>query len=879
MKRITAIELAILVIAGLVPLLWFHPGYIIANGDNFPIFLNAQKTFSSATNMWSPDYLGYASPVPSYLIYQDFGAFLSYLGLSTGFIQVLLQVLLDIGAGLSMYYFARVIYPDHKNAPFFAAFFYMFNFFIMNFWFNLGFAWLYAFLPLLLALFVSSVNAAYSQDKKASNMRIICLTLVSVVALSVASINPANIVLFILAFAVMGVYLIVKHIKNLKPLLFSLGRIIPIAFLVNLWWIFPMLMAFIFSPQGLNSQVNIAAWSWTHIRASFLNLFWLNGTWGWLPQYVPFYDFYSNPVVLALMFVPFIVAGVALLLKDNKSRFNAYIMFSILIFLFLAKGIHDLQSDPLAQVNLFLYNNISLMSMFREPASKFTFLIMPFLALLIGYSCDRIATVKLNIKPAKLKLARIFVLLFIVGSFVVSSAPIFNLGLTYEPSSSYVQIPQYWFDASNWINNQPGNGRILLSPLDDFYQIPYTWNYSGSDQLLERFFNKPIVSTAAIGGYVTNPNTTADLRQIREAVKFNQKDEFKALLDLLSIKYIIQRNDVVTNITGTSIVSSDDMRSFFHNQPYLKLVKTFGEIEIYEYSEAKSSLFALLPSSLQQTDIHIDTTTILNQEWAFSQQTIPEDWSNGTTNGWITFNSTNLPAPIESIYTIRANFNTTNFSGISDSFNSTNVYIRIAEFDTNSNFISITNGTNSIIGDSNYTFYNMVYEFEPKNDFTHSIQIQFWDNAISSSNCFVQLNSINVTGTVSTSHLKGIENLFGNQAAPVINIKSESPTETVVAVNSTQPFVLATTQILDGFWVANVNGQQIQPMSTYLGLKGFLINQTGQFDVTLVYKPQQWFSYSLIVSGVTVLFLCIAILYLQRTQLKGAYQKIRKPKS
>jgi hypothetical protein len=393
---------------------------------------------------------------------------------------------------------------------------------------------------------------------------------------------------------------------------------------------------------------------------------------------------------------------------------------------------------------------------------------------------------------------------------------------------------------------------------------------------LERFFNKPIVSTAAIGGYVTNPNTTADLRQIREAVKFNQKDEFKALLDLFSIKYIVQRSDVNTTVR-TSLVSYSDMRSFFHSQPYLKLVKTFGELDIYEYTEAKPSLLGLSPSSLQQTNIHIDTTTILNQEWNFSQQN--EGWSNGSTNDWITFNSTKISAPIESTYTISVSFSTTNFSNNSSNFNDTNVYVKTAEFDSNSTLISATTGSNVFIGYSNYPSYNMTYEFEPKNDSTHFIQIQFWDNATLGSNCFVQLNNINVTGTVSTSHLKGIENLFGNQASSVINMKSESPTEIVVAVNSTQPFVLATTQVLDRFWVANVNGQQIQPVSTYLGLKGFMINQTGQFDVTLEYKPQQWFNYSLIVLGVTVLFLCIAIIYLQRTHLKGAYQKIRNPKS
>ena len=66
------------------------------------------------------------------------------------------------------------------------------------------------------------------------------------------------------------------------------------------------------------------------------------------------------------------------------------------------------------------------MSMFREPASKFTLLAIPFLALLIGYAADKIANIKLNVSPKKLKLAKIFVLLFLASSFIVSSLPIFT---------------------------------------------------------------------------------------------------------------------------------------------------------------------------------------------------------------------------------------------------------------------------------------------------------------------------------------------------------------------------------------------------------------------------------------------------------------------
>ena len=94
MKKNTAFQIAILFIAGLVPLLWMNPGYIISNGDSFPIFLNSQKTLDSATYLWSESTMGTAELMPAFLIYQYIGVFFSYLGFSAGIIEILFQLLL-----------------------------------------------------------------------------------------------------------------------------------------------------------------------------------------------------------------------------------------------------------------------------------------------------------------------------------------------------------------------------------------------------------------------------------------------------------------------------------------------------------------------------------------------------------------------------------------------------------------------------------------------------------------------------------------------------------------------------------------------------------------------------------------------------------------
>ena len=244
-----------------------------------------------------------------------------------------------------MYYFSKTIYPELRIAPFVAGFFYMFNIFALTTRQNIGFIWIYAFLPLLLALFAKIVKLTYEKNNKSANKNIIYFSLLSVVAFSFAAINPANVALGLFGIAILALYYLVKYIVNRKqllPLFKSLGKIVGISIPINLWWIIPILSYYFLSNQVFNSTVSVDAWAWTQWRSSFLNLFWLNGFWGWLPEYVPYINSYKNPILIILVFIPFIIAASALLFKSQRTRFNAYIMGAILVLLFLANGLYYL---------------------------------------------------------------------------------------------------------------------------------------------------------------------------------------------------------------------------------------------------------------------------------------------------------------------------------------------------------------------------------------------------------------------------------------------------------------------------------------------------------------------------------------------------------
>ncbi|MGQ9507362.1 MAG: alpha-(1-_3)-arabinofuranosyltransferase domain-containing protein [Candidatus Bathycorpusculaceae bacterium] len=485
------LKIVLLLLIGLIPLLWWAPGYIIAHGNHFPVWLSPQKTLNYEE--WSSHNLGNPSIFGSLMSHEFLWLLLRSLGLSVGFIQILFQVFFFLGSGLSMYYLSKTVYPKLKLSPIVSSIFYMFNFFVLQSRLNLGFLCTYVFLPLLVALLIRIMENTSMQNGQ-TNKFIIYFSIALVIAFSLAVVNLVNIAIILSVLTIIVLYYLITRRSSTRSLLSNLIKIGFLSIPLNIWWAIPILNYFLLSSTTLNPTVSVTAWSWTCARSSFLNLFWLNGVWGWRPEYVPYIESYSNPFLIVLTFVPFLLAASALLFKTSKSCFNTYLMLAILFLIFLAKGLHE----PLNQLNLLLYAYVPGMAMFREPVSKFTMALMPFLALLIGYAVDHIANFKISeIKHTTLTrrfIATFFILTFVIGTYPLLTNPI-ETKTTRLPFSSYVKIPDYWNEATDWLNNQAGDYKILIAPPDDFYQMPYTWGYYGTDEFLERLIQKPIIST------------------------------------------------------------------------------------------------------------------------------------------------------------------------------------------------------------------------------------------------------------------------------------------------------------------------------------------------------------------------------------------------
>jgi 2-polyprenyl-3-methyl-5-hydroxy-6-metoxy-1,4-benzoquinol methylase len=754
--------------------------------------------------------------------------------------------------------------------------------------------WTYAWLPLLMALLTKTLT----QKTNTARNSLVFAIFFSVVA-SFASINLANVVLLIVGLSVVYVYHAVFNRKMFaKQLIKVTATLLVLTSLLSVWWIIPNVNYYLPSASSqLQADVNVNSWSWSHQRASLLNLLSLNAGWGWRAEYTPYYQTYSeNMVLTVLMIVPFFFACSALLFKQRRKT-SLYLLLVILLLIFLAKGLHE----PLSSVNLFLYTSIPYMSMFREPVSKFTLVALPFLALLIGYAASKTVTLvssRFHRNPFfSDRLLSVCLVLVLVSPILPLISNPLETRTQQIPYSSYVQVPQYWHDANDWLNNQTGDFRVLLTPPNDYYQMPYVWGYYGTDSLIEKLIEKPVVSTAYVYSYKTNPNMMSLINHLKDIVINNKTGEFESFLSIQNIKYIIQRNDLNHTYlasVGRQVISTENMKAFLSNQTCLTLATTIDALDIYLFNMQSGPIQTLPLQVNDEYTIAIVQHNTSSYTWTFDspeqlvawqKMTLDQQFSSpctlsldnetlkfeisNSTWGWKVLNSPLIQANKEAKY---------NFTFKSKGQDVYEPHVKICEFNSSMELVSVKQFSLPIDKSSNWIiFQSGSYSIQENTCF---IQLQIWSGHASTTPLpnALWLDDFEVHFSIEKINPKMqlmLDSSVDNEAIQVLEYNRASPTKIVAQVNASKPFTLLISEAYDQNWEANINGEIVQTISVF-SLNGFNVNQTGVSTIIIEYKPQSWFMYGLIVSA-AAFFVCI--FFLLFSKYKNSKIKSSKPTS
>jgi hypothetical protein len=589
------LPLAIIFSLGLLPLWYSSAGLLIFGGDTGPYMLQrpniyAWDTLNSGTGYYNPAIL---LGIP----FQTFYSFLTAIGIPLFLSQAMLNCIWFMGAGFSMYFLAISLFNGKKLhiVATAAAIFYMFNPYNMLLWSSPDPVTLsaYASYPLLLALFARGL-----QSKRILRSGIF-FSLGSLIFVT----GNANIPFTFIMIFTLVLYFIFHLIftsKNAKERLDALRFALIAAamyLLVNLWWIMPLIPYYGAGIQGL-AGMNPLGWLTTSSSySSIINVIRLYGYSGWDSytwgrpsfSYVP--TLMHNSFFIAVSFLPPILFGIALILKHRikENGIDKILLFVSLFYLlsiFLSKGVQN----PFGGVYLWLFEHIPGFIVFRSGFVKFGIMIVLSSSILFGISMfilyQQIKKVRRNVLRSE-HIGKVMIIAFI-SLILVSNYPFFTGEVIHSGEGSlpsfHHQIPSYYYEAANWINNQTGNFKLL-----QFYGgaggwVVYNWGgdafwengvlnrsgdiYIGSD-VDNLLIHKPIIhsSDSNLSNYITQLLATNSTLQIDK------------LLNLMNVKYTLLHNDINSAFYGHT--PPEVFANGLSLQKNISLEKTFGELDLY----------------------------------------------------------------------------------------------------------------------------------------------------------------------------------------------------------------------------------------------------------------------------------------------------------
>jgi arabinofuranan 3-O-arabinosyltransferase len=357
----------------------------------------------------------------------------------------------------------------------------------------------------------------------------------------------------------------------------------PWAVLLNIWWLVPFAYSYLGGGGAVANAdfTDPTAWSWSQAQNQIPNILTMVANWAWVkPQYLPFAADLDQPwIIWARYLIPALVF-LAPVLAIRKLRRAALVLVSLsLVFLFLAKGLQP----PFAKANLFLYNHVPGFWLFREPMSKLGQLLVIFFGMLFAILLDSVwerwrdnrTTVNRVVKAVAWS-AFIVVILqpypLWTGAVIPDVRP--------QQPSAHVRVPQYWRDLATRINEDKRPGKVLVMPLDDYYQMPTTWGFAGVDSIPNLLIQHPVVQPKPDGYFGEVPGFGANVHAVETALISGDLDAVPRLLEASGISQIIVRHDLVRGMPGRSFADDRILTAALEMTPGMTRVTT-GDLDLW----------------------------------------------------------------------------------------------------------------------------------------------------------------------------------------------------------------------------------------------------------------------------------------------------------
>jgi len=626
--------------------------------------------------------------------------------------------------------------------------------------------------------------------------------------------------------------------------------------------------------------------------ATFLNLIRLAGNKG-SPQVEGYLNYNTFTYYAIFGYVLSFISFGSLLFRKNNQKF-ILVMVGCLVLLLTIGCIVLIKEHPyVVEINAFL-------STLRNP-SKLMLPMVFFFSIMFAYSIETV-TEELPVRSTSDKklLATVLIILSFASIFLYN-LPVLDGTLGVERMEGSVYIPidyrvdeNYYNLASYLMNSEP--------VFSDFYVLYFPWERFSRIEI-SRIIPTYFGVGASQGGIMNTVEFSKDFFEVIDSNPPN-KDEF---LKLFNIRYIVidkKFKGMYTTTTNTKIIydnmnfywysgSWSTFYSFFENDDNFALIYEDEEFAVFKnknLSEPHEIYSIVADNEIEESILKLNITssehllfyenfdnfsdTHNNFKIVGPYQLVTEDMSMNysmalysTGIGWShIYKSVSIPergwyrlnffikgCNITNLHTKILWYNITQSDYTQDEGAMRVDYIRIYEK-------KLTEGE----------WYHIDEKFLSPKNATCAIVVILGSQAKSYSMTSTCVDNISFSLNKTCVNINKLE-----RKVTTLKYVKTNPTLYSVETNATCPFILTFVKSYDPYWVCYVNGERASSFPLYGGVNGFLINQTGQLEITIEYEPQRWFYIGSAIS-VTTLIACTTYLTHDWTKNKNILKRVKK---
>jgi len=575
-------------VAAAVVASWFQPGHFFAIGDIAPF--ERRASVNELWSIWNHGVTSAGSPAYGMARLPEFAVALGcdWLGLGPEFAQRSFYALVAGTAVASGVYFSFA-FTDRASVAAACGSLGFFNVFVLQHLPNTLTPWTIMLMGLLGGLVLRTgqdrcpiSDVATHWSRRAPRAFVFGLATVPACYLAL---NPP-----LLAIAIAWVAICVAACgllwgrSALRRAVSLVGRGAPWVLVLNAWWVVPFALTLVDLRSSFVAETSVDAWSWTHARNNVVNVVSLSAHWGWrIPDFFPYAERLDALPFGFLKFALPALAASAVIYARRSRRAVAGLLTIAVPAVLLAKGVHP----PLSEFNKFLYDRAPTMSLFREPNGKFGLIV---LMVLLG-----LATVSLHAMSERRK-ARLGagVPVAFVAAALVYPLPLWTGEVIKEEGgllpSAHVALPEEWRRVAAHLDGSGRADKVLVLPLDDFYMMPTTWGFYGTDVvpriLIERTTIQPLTEN-----YFGDPPTFRDLvERTEEALRAQDLARVPRLLDALGVSDVVLRKDIDQDFPGRRLGDPAPLARALGRTPGFTRQLATSVADVYSRSDSQGTV-------------------------------------------------------------------------------------------------------------------------------------------------------------------------------------------------------------------------------------------------------------------------------------------------